>query len=328
MTAPEITPIPTPYAVASEQIARLTVDLGTDYASRLPLPWTALNAITGPLLPGALWVVGAKTGNGKTTLLANWFSALFRSGRKTLYIVSADGGHRRLRRLLLAMHCDFDRGAVMRNDWANAALGVGGRPILSADEALTLAMAEARQQQEWGEIGMVYDAPTLNNDTMRAALKYGLANGAEVVIVDHINRWSAKSSLTETQEIGAAVKGLAGVASDKGLVVLLAAQITEHQHDANPIRQFAMPPLSWLAQTSALRNEPHVALMCYRAVRPDVKPEDVKAVVDGQRQAADLIEPDVVCVGVAKDRDGGNVGRMARLRLRRSGLLEEYRGEP
>ena len=39
-------------------------------------PWFDLHAIYGPLLPGELHIVSARTGSGKTLFVRNWLRAL------------------------------------------------------------------------------------------------------------------------------------------------------------------------------------------------------------------------------------------------------------
>jgi hypothetical protein len=317
MTAPAVLPIPTPYAVASTQI-RATVAHTYQLTEQYPsFPWPSLHTIVGPLLPGTMLVVGARPAQGKTSLLAAAFSHWFRASWPTLYCISGDGGPTRLRRILGALHCGYSRRAVLRNEWGEAAPGV------SPEEALVTLRGELEQQQAWATVGMVYDLPILRRDAVRAALRFGLRHGARIIIVDHINRWTAERG-DLTNELADAVRALAATAAVKGITVVLAAQITPWGKDSrNVLSEFVCPPLAALKQTQALVEEPHAVLLLHRARRADVTAEEIRLAAVGQRQARDLIEPGIMCVTVGKNRDDDTTGLTAKLRVDRTGWIED-----
>lgn len=318
MTAVPIRAIGTPYDIADAQI-RETLTHTYQVTEQYPTaPWTGMQRAIGPLLPGMLIVVGARPNQGKTSLLASWFSHTFRSWVPTLYCISGDGGPTRLRRILSAMHCGFRRRAVLRNEWADASR------ILSAGEAMKAVWADLRQQQEWADIGMVYDLPVLDRTSMRAALHFGLDHGARVIFVDHVNRWTPDQQSNLTQDLAEAVRALAVVAAQKQVTVILAAQITPWGKDArNCLSEFRCPPLSALKQTQALVEEPHVVLLLHRSQRADATPDDIKRAGAGELQARDLIEPGIMCATVGKNRDDDTVGMTVRLKIDHTGLITD-----
>jgi hypothetical protein len=318
VTVPAARVIGTPYAIADAQI-QATLSHTYQATESYPVaPWLAMQRAVGPLLPGMMFVVGARPNQGKTSLLAAWFSDLFRNSVPTLYCISGDGGPTRLRRILSAMHCGFRRKAVLRNEWADASR------ILSAREALAACWADLKQQQEWADIGMVYDVPTLDRPSLREALHFGLDHGARVIFVDHVNRWTPDTNADLTRDLADAVRSLAVVAAQKQVTVILAAQITPWGKDArNCLSEFRCPPLSALKQTQALVEEPHVVLLLHRAQRPDVTADEVKRAGAGELQARDLIEPGIMCATVGKNRDDDTVGMTVRLKIDTTGLITD-----
>lgn len=310
--------IPTPLAYGDEQIKaalRATDIVSEEY----PLaPWTDMRRAIGPLLPGMLIVAGARPGQGKTSLLANWFSELYNSNKPTLYCISGDGGPTRFRRILAAMHCGLSRRAALRNEWHDASR------VLSGAEARTAFRGDLERQRSWQDVGMVYDLPLLNRDKMREALHYGLDRGARVIFVDHVNRWTPDQNRDLTRDLADAVRALAAVAAEKKVTIILAAQITPWGKDTrNALSEFRCPPLSALKQTQALVEEPAVVLMLHRAQRPDVTADDIRAASEGRKQARDLIEPGIMCVTVGKHRDDDTVGMTVRLRIDHTGLVQD-----
>jgi replicative DNA helicase len=318
VATPRALPIATPYSVASAQIQE-ALKHARRVSDEFPLPpWKALADVVGPLLPGTMLVVGARPGQGKTSILAGWFSELFRSNTPTLYVISGDGGPVRFRRILAALHCGFARRAVLRNLWSEASPHTH-----TAEQAYEAFVQEMRQQEEWANVGMVWDAPVLSRESVRGALKFGLRNGAKLVVVDHVNRWTPTSG-DLTGELASAIRDLAAVAATKNLVIILAAQITPWAKDSrNVMTEFTCPPVSALKQTQALVEEPHVILLMHRARRKDVTAEDIRLAAVGQRQARDLIEPGIMCATVGKHRDDDTVGATARLRIDRTGYIQD-----
>lgn len=314
----KVSAIPTPYAMACAQINEAIAHTYQNTEQYPVAPWVSLQRAVGPLLPGMLFVVGARPNQGKTSLLASWFSDLFRNRIPTLYCISGDGGPTRLRRILAAMHCGFSRKAVLRNEWHDAS------PILSPDEALKAVWADLKQQEEWAEFGMVYDVPILDRPSMRGALRYGLDRGARVIMVDHVNRWTPEQDRDLTRDLAEAVRALVAVAVEKQVTVILAAQITPFGKDhRNALSEFACPPLSALKQSQALVEEPHIVLLLHRARRQGVTAEDIRACADGTRDARDMIEQGIMCATVGKNRDDDTVGMTVRLRIDRTGRIED-----
>lgn len=310
---PQVTRIPTPLALAESQMQEAIEDLDRAAGNFPRLPWPSGSGIAGPLIPGHLWVIGARPGNGKTSYLLNVFDAMAEQGWPVLFITTEM------------------RAAEMRRLWAGMQLGYPERDVLTNNwDALPDGAAQKiRGHLEWqtyaaASTGLFVDLPRLDADHVKRVLQeYALACGYRIVILDHIHRWQVREISQKTAEMTAVVQGLKGSAVKHGLTILLAAQLNRGQ-DRSPMSEFLPAPLSALKQTAALEEECNVALMLHRQRRRDATVAMVKEVVNGQREVRDLIEPGILCASVGKMRHNeASVGRMMRLKVQPSRRLED-----
>ena len=308
-------PIGTPYQLAGDQIREALQDLEVSHDRFAQPPWRRLADATGPLFPGSVWVVGARFGQGKTTFLLHWFSALFREQRPVLYIAT-ETPPRRLRRQLAAMHCDLDKRSVLRNQWGNCS------PVLSAEEAKDAVIQDIKQQDSWGDYGAIFHAPVLDRGSLNDATRVARGLGAQIVLLDHVNEF--RTGPDSARELGQLASDMVRMAEQLKACVIVAQQVTPWGRDhANPLTEFTQPPLSALRGSQGFAQVAQVVLMLHRARRADATAEDIRLVAIGQKQARDLIEPGIMCCSVLKDRDGDMAGRTVRLRVHRTGWISE-----
>lgn len=312
MTQPR--PIGTPYQLAGDQIREALQDLEVSHDRFAQPPWPRLAELAGPLLPSAVWVVGAFSGQGKTTFLLNWFSELFRAQIPVLYIAT-ETPPRRLRRQLAAMHCDLDKRAVLRNRWADCS------KVLTAEEAKDTVIQDIRQQEEWSDYGAFYHAEILDRHSLNEAHRSAKHLGAKVVMLDHVNMFDSP------KDIGQLAGKMVSMAEKLKATVIVAQQITSWGRDhANALSQFQQPPVTALRGTANFWHVSQVTAMLYRA-RKNLPREEtaelMRLVAIGEKPAKDLIDPGIMCVGLAKDRDGDQAGAMVRLRVHPTGWISE-----
>jgi len=308
--------IPTGFAEAQAQIKQALEDRSRDL-SRFPSPrWPSLAALTGPLLPGQFVIVGATPGNGKTTLMLNWFDGLFQAGHRTLFVCTETPASE-MRSMLGAMHCDLYQDAVLENDWDNAS------PVLMRDEAYSLFCKDLQQQgeYEWSELGRFVEAPCLDVEHLADILRGAVKDGYDTVLLDHIHRFEPKSPASLTQEITDVVRRLKGFVSQHGLRCVVSAQLTPLR-EPGVLVDFQQQPLSALKQTRALGEEANVVLMLHRIVKDGVTREQKEQAKMGQIDARDLIDPEIMACSLVKHRARSRmVGKTARLRVERTGCV-------
>jgi replicative DNA helicase len=315
VTEPQRDPIriPTPLSLADAQVRDAIVETERPPGDYPHLPWPAAMRLVGPLLPGQLWTIGARPGQGKTTVLLNLLHDLVQQRRPVLYMTTETRAEE-LRRVWAAMTLGLDVDAVLENRWRD----------LPTD-----APAQLREHLEWqalsvADLACFVDLPQLSVDHVARTLRdYAKAAGYSIVLLDHIHRWQVQELSQKTAGMTAAVQWLKGMAAKYGFVVLLAAQL--NRPDRNALgSEFLPAPLSALKQTGALEEESNVVLMLHRARSKEATAAMAKEVAAGQRDVRDLIEPGIMCAAVAKHRTRpGATGRMLRLRVSRCCRLED-----
>jgi len=285
--------LPTPLTEATSQVAAARDILNADYTGTPRPPWGGVVGLTGPGLPGELWVIGARTGCGKTTFLLNWFQHLVVSRVPVLYLgtecPAAD-----LRRRWAAWVLGYSTAAVLENDWA--------RLPPDAKERIDRALQE--QQDEYHDVALFGDAPDLDPQQLVEHLKIGRRRRVQVVILDHIHRVRlGGDSRDQTYLLSQATRFLKQWAVKTGVLILVGAQL--NRAERVPLADLAPPPLSSLKQSGTLEEESDVVLLLHRTRRPDATPEELHAVMRNERPISDIIAPRTMCVRIGKHRRRG-----------------------
>lgn len=304
--------LPTGLNDAATQVAAAKELLGADHTGTPRPPWPRVANLTGPGLPGELWVIGARTGCGKTTFLMNWFQHLVLCSMPVLYLgtecPAAD-----LRRRWAAWVLGYSVAAVLENDWQ----------ALPADARARIDVALTEQLQGFASIALFGDAPNLDPEELVEQLKHGKRHGARVVILDHIHRVRlGGSSGDQTFRLGQATRFLKQWAVKTGTLLLVGAQL--NRAERVPLADLAPPPLSALKQSGTLEEESDVVLLLHRTRKSDCTQQQVQDVMKNLRPVSDIIAPRTMCVRVGKHRRRGElVDHVAFLHVdERGGLID------
>ena len=277
-------------------IARGQVDVSTAATWR----WDGVRDLVGPLLPGELVVIGARAGCGKTTFLLNQVEHLTTSGVPWLYI-GQEMAPEQLRRKWAALRLGLDAPAVLRNEWNR--LPLGAQAAVDADVL--------KQTTELVKVAHFADARRVDVAQVQKWTKLAVARGCRVIVLDHIHRMSfTTDGRTLTHEMAEAVRSFKEAAVRHNITVLVAAQLNRPEREGALLSDYLPPPLTALKQTGALEEEADTVLLLHKALKRTATGADLRAVKQGVRPAADVIEPNVMAVRVGKHRlDGAAVDR-------------------
>lgn len=297
---PDVTPIPTSYAVAAAQVRDAQQALYANYTDLPPVPWANLHDLTGPIIPGDLWVVGARPANGKTTVMLNLFETLVRAGFPTLYIgAGSEGAPADLRRQWAALRLGYRADLVLEGRWDLLPAGAQGRVF----EELQGQSVGDHQVAHFADVGQKLTPQTL----VTAVKEFSHQDGARYVILDHIHRVRFTTSQDTRKCLGEAVRWLRDQAAERQWGLVIAAQLHRAAQTGGTLRDLLPPVMSDLKETGTLEEEAVVGLLLHRVKRPDATPQQVAAVAKGERPISDILAPDCMAVRVGKHRRRGHI---------------------
>ncbi len=242
----------------------------------IPSPWARLNDVTnGGLRPGELWLVGARTGVGKSTACLQWALAAAKNNHRVLF-ASLEMPQADLLKRILSAEGDIPHAVLVRGDlqadWrakvADTLERIGSCPLEISDKMRSLSTI----------IGKVAATPNL-----------GLLVVDYLGLVDPGGRFENRN-----QEVSAISRRLKLAALDYNIPIVAAHQL--NRANENESRR---PQLNDLRDSGSLEQDADTVLLLD---------------APGNRDRADNADKDVVDLIIGKQRNGVR-GTSVRLRL-------------
>lgn len=284
----------------------------------LTWPWRKLDALVGDLLAGAVWVVGARTGNGKSTFVANLISAVVArsQGYARMTVATLEETAASVKLKLACLELGYEVPAVRRQQWWR--LGV------PEDEAKArLLEALARQARPpLRETVRFCPADDLNRAGFAAMVEQAHEWHHRLVIVDHLHHLDHGDG-PENRGLRQTMKLAKSLAKRYDMAILFTAQLNRGD-TRDKRRPFYPPQLSDLQGGSAIEQVADGVLLLYRPLRPGVKTGEIDDVVLNQREWRTVFQPHSFSIRCAKHRlDGEHPNRDAVLHLQYGRLTDE-----
>lgn len=273
------------------------------------MPWDSLHDVVGPLWPGELWVIGASTGNGKSTALMNLVGAWEAEGKKA-WMVPLE-----------------QPASVMRLHWAAYALNLTSRSVLE-NNLSPIDRKRVAEHLDWQSRGDgrtrvgFSDATTLTPNGVSHHFDEAARFGADVLILDHLNH--------NQPDVGGNQNGFA-VLKDicheilrcnaeiqtvrPGLMTVAAVQLHRDKL-GDHLAPFKPPKPSSIEGGEVVRQTCNVALGLYRPMRV-LSTSEESDLRHGALALKDVLEPDTIGVSVMKHRIRGEVGAIVKLQFDR-----------
>lgn len=281
--------------------------------------WPSLDELVGPMLPGELWLVGATTGNGKSTFLHNWQSNLAkRSVTSLCFPLEVEPAYFRLRSACWQVGIPME--PVLTHDWA----------ALEATEEdvrtwLSVALDVLRKDPH------LHVAPTrrVSMKDLHRWIHWGVKQcGAEVVVIDHLHRLEVVGEDASTYRVAMTelARELRDVARALNVVIVCAVQLNR-EHD--PLDDYFPPMLTRIKEASAIAEEATAVLMLSRDIDPSADGAKLRAVKAKRLLPSEVERRGCMVVCCRKHRRRGSARhKSVRFRVSSSERIEPWNQPP
>jgi replicative DNA helicase len=297
-----------PHATALEAATVPTPD------ELVPWPWDAVHRIAGPLAPGSLTLVSARTGSGKTLFIRNWLHWLATHSGDDGPSVAYFPTETPVREVLRGITCaelGVDPVRIARGDFSHVEGGSDG--FFAATQA-TAKRLLARRGELRGAPLMLFQSPRPSLALVRESLSRAKQDGCTVAVIDHILRLDLGDGTQLFSEVTAAARGLKMLAEELQMAVVATSQQGRAAFAGDRLAAFAPPDLSALKGAGTLEEEADLVLFLHRLLRDDLAKEQIADVRAGRIPLQEAVAPHLMGVAVGKHRlDGGKTGAQERV---------------
>lgn len=291
-------------------IARHAADV-VPSAFHVRFPWASLDAIYGPLLPGSLHIVSARTGAGKTLFVRNWLHALCitTEPQSVAYFPTETPAEEVLRGIVCA-ELGVNPVAVTRDDWTHVPGGRDGFYASCLEWSKFLFQSPSPLQ---APRLLLFDHPRPSVSEIYVTMASAAEQGCRMVIVDHLLRLNLGDGSQMFQEVTAGVRALKMAAQELGICVVVTSQ-QSRQPGGDRLTWFAPPDLQALKGAGTIEEEADGVLFLHRLLKDTLTPKDETAVRKGLVPLQEVVAPNLMGAAIGKHRlDGGRTGAATRL---------------
>jgi hypothetical protein len=242
----------------------------------LMLPWPAVSALVGPLLPAWLMLVGARAKGGKSTLLRSLFDAWVTDFGKRILYVGTEQNAGILRALWACLRCRLPESAADPLHPDN--------PRVEAD---------VQQQASIADRAMIVAEPSITIDIFKRWARVAWKEKCDVVMFDHFHALE-DTGTSQTRSRTADIREIKNVASKSNMLVVVAAQLKNASEDA--IGEFEVPGAGSWAESAGLRRWCDVAIQAWRPLKPGVTRKQKGEAKDDPAKLAEIIQENVMAI--------------------------------
>lgn len=276
--------------------------LSRDPKSILTYPIMSLSSLRGGWMPGEVDVLAAASNSGKTTLLST-FARRWVADKRRVFYAGFELPAANLRLQWAAHDAGFMPGDI-----------VSGAYMLRPDHEEV--KARVRQalvvQEERVDYLRCADAAFVGVKELEEMGEEAAAWGADVFIIDHIDHVSGAGDLhAQSRQVIATVLEMA---KRTGVRYLIATQLNQQGLAQDYLRSHRPVREEYIKQGGHKKEIATFMMGLARAIRPDVTPEEVKAVRERRASIDTIEEPYTSQVNVMKHRHyGDRVGKGRKL---------------
>ena len=249
--------------------------------------WRGVDRLVGGLVAGWFYAIGARAGNGKTTLFLGLLSRLWEDRIPTFYFGT-----------------EMPAEDLVKK-WAAARLGLDEQRVFESD------LDDEERDGLEREIGYLTERDEITFSTeARLDLKRLVSElnwacdartgpAPRVVMLDHLHRITQ-----DREELEHLAKELKEIAKERRVAMLVACQLSREK-DIGPLDLHSPPSLSRYKGSAAIEENADVALGLYRPLQPGTTAQQRRAILHGQLSVAECEEPNVMAMNCLKHRFRG-----------------------
>jgi len=256
----------------------------------LRFPWTDLDRMVGPMMPGWLVVVGGRAKAGKTTMLMELLTA-WTSMQKTVVYIGTETSV-----------------ALLRYVWGATRLNI---PIETAIDPYCpaevydriIADVEGPQvEPDLADFAIFADAPEATVTELVRWASYGTKHGADALIFDHFSRLEVGKG-ERWQGLGQAIRQIKKLAVDADMTVVVGAQLTQGE-GGSILGEHEVPGNGSWAGSSEIQRECDVGVQLWRPFKPGITGKQKQEAKEDHTKVQEIIQPGVMGVRLAAHRWG------------------------
>lgn len=172
-------PDPLGMVECSDQIVDALNDLDRHPATFVRWPFEDLSRLTGPMAPGDVWYICARSGGGKTTFVGSCIMRWLEAGRR-MYVLPLETRPKSFRTYLACMQAGIAPGDALSGQLRTRPDGEQARRVLK--DLLNAQILEPTCSRL-----RVSGAEEITADTLERAFEEAADFRAEIVLIDHID---------------------------------------------------------------------------------------------------------------------------------------------
>jgi replicative DNA helicase len=313
---PKDAPDPTPQQIADEQVKKAVDELLDEGLGGVPIPYPSVHELLGPLMPGRVIVVGANTGQGKTTLLLDLMDRCASADHR-FYVLGLEQRPEELRTRWACLRADVRASYALEKKWREIPNGAELRSRVREEFA-------AQMREPWVSRVQFDPAKHVTKQLLREAAQRAEDFGAEVMAVDYIGRMKYGDKFSSHTEFVEAVQLCSDLADTHHLAMMLMSQLNRDASKGDRLAKNQPPQLQHLHGGGAIEHEADIVIGMHRPLRrpnPGETIKEYKAALasarEGSIQVKDVIEENTAVISCLKHRvRGESEGHWCRLAVK------------
>jgi replicative DNA helicase len=280
-------------------------------------PWPTLERIVGATSPGEVWVIGARTGDGKSTIVANLIRLLGWTQQVRITTAPLEVSPASLKLRLACLELGWPVKAVVRGEWWHA-----GAPTETDMRSQVRAAIQRQGESPIRDWARYCPAETMDREGLAKLVAEAAEWHHRLVIIDHIHHMEHGDG-PENRGIRDTMKFAKKLARQHDLVILFTAQLGRGDVRDRK-RKFYPPELTDLQGASAIEQVADGVLLLYQPLLAGTKESQVNDVLTGAREYRSVFKPNTMAAKVGKHRLDGETAKnqVAELKFQCGAILE------